>query len=213
MSTAHPLIQFKTFSGYQPYSDIFDKMKAFTINRTHNTTNEVWLMEHLPVFTQGQAGKAEHILNTGDIPIIQSDRGGQVTYHGPGQLMIYFLWDLKQFGLGVRQLVCQLEQFVIDLLTRYLITAHRMPKAPGIYVDQKKIASIGLRVKKGACYHGISLNVSMDLTPFSYINPCGFENLQMTQIADFVPNITVSQIAQDIIMLIQAWESNHLATS
>lgn len=197
------LFQVNHFNNPQPYEPIFEQMKSFTIARQENTKDELWLLEHEPVFTQGQAGKPEHILNPGSIPVVQTDRGGQVTYHGPGQLMIYVLWDLNRLNLGVRSLVCLLETAIIDLLARYDITAHRIPKAPGIYVDNQKIASLGLRVKKGASYHGISLNVDMDLTPFQAINPCGFKNLQMTQIRTFVSEITLREVQSDLVEVMQ----------
>lgn len=203
-------LNIKCFDANQSYQDIFLQMKEFTINRTEQTQDALWLLEHDPVFTQGQAGKAEHLLFPGDIPVIQSDRGGQVTFHGPGQLMIYVLWDLKRLQLGIKQLVCELESFVISLLNTYQIEAHRIPKAPGIYVANKKIASIGLRVKKGSCYHGISLNVSMDLSPFSRINPCGFKNLEMTQISDFNPDINITTVQQNIAELIQQWHAQRV---
>ncbi|MCS5707868.1 lipoyl(octanoyl) transferase LipB [Candidatus Berkiella cookevillensis] len=198
-------LQTKIFQSAQPYTTIFQQMKDFTINRLADTQDQLWLLEHLPVFTQGQAGKQEHILNPGAIEITQSDRGGQVTYHGPGQLMIYVLWDVKRLGLTVKSLVCLLESFVISLLAEYSIAAHCIPGAPGIYVENKKIASLGLRIKKGACYHGISLNVAMDLEPFSRINPCGFKNLEMTQIAAYRPDISLTQVQTDILSIIQDW--------
>jgi lipoyl(octanoyl) transferase len=142
------------------------------------------MVEHPPVYTQGQAGKPEHILNPGAIPIVQTDRGGQVTYHGPGQLVVYFMLDLKRLGLGVRDLVCHIEQALIDMLADVGILAERKASAPGVYVDGAKIASLGLRVRKGCTYHGLALNVNMDLTPFTHINPCGYEGLQMTQMAE-----------------------------
>lgn len=186
------------FQNFQPYHTIFNQMKGFTESRTPDTPDQLWLLEHLPVFTQGQAGKPEHILAPGEIPIVQSDRGGQVTYHGPGQLMIYPLWALKPLSLNIKTLVCLLENTVIELLQKYEIKGHRIENAPGIYVNNQKIASIGLRIKRGACYHGVSLNINMDLGPFSMINPCGFKNLSMTQIANFVPGITVTQVCDTL---------------
>lgn len=211
MLSSTPLLQTKIFHSPQPYAAIFQQMKDFTINRSEKTPDEVWLLEHLPVFTQGQAGKQEHILNPGNIEITQSDRGGQVTYHGPGQLMIYVLWNVKALGLSVKSLVCLLESFVISLLAQYGIAAHCIPGAPGIYVENKKIASLGLRIKKGACYHGISLNVAMDLEPFSRINPCGFKNLEMTQIAAYRSDISFMQVQTDILNIIQAWYKDKAA--
>lgn len=185
--------------GQQPYQPIFDAMKEFTRLRDTTTPDEIWLLEHPPVYTQGQAGKAEHIVNARDIPIVQSDRGGQVTYHGPGQLIAYTLIDIDRRQLGVRTLVSQLEQGVMDVLAHYHITATTQCGAPGVYVKDKKIASIGLRVKNGRTYHGIALNVAMDLTPFSGINPCGYKMLSMTQVSDFVPEISINEIGELIL--------------
>ena len=156
-------------------------MQDFTNQRNQETPDEIWLLEHDPVFTQGQNGKEEHLLNPGNIPVIQTDRGGQVTYHGPGQLMIYTLIDLKRKQLNVRDLVTLLEKSVIDLLAKYNIQAVAKREAPGVYVEEKKICSIGLRIRRGCSYHGIAFNVSMDLEPFTRINPCGFTALEMTQ--------------------------------
>ncbi len=149
-----------------------------------NTADEIWLLEHPPVFTQGQNGKPEHVLNPGVIPIVQSDRGGQITYHGPGQLVIYTLIDVKRKKLNVRQLVTLLEQSVIQLLAKYQIQAYAECKAPGIYVNEKKICSVGLRIRRGCSYHGLALNIDMNLEPFSRINPCGFADLHMVQFTD-----------------------------
>jgi lipoyl(octanoyl) transferase len=179
-----------------PYQPIWQAMQQFTNERDEHTPDELWLLEHEPVFTQGQAGKAEHVLNPHDIPIVQTDRGGQVTYHGPGQLMGYTLLDIKRLGLGTRDFVIKLEQVIIELLKTYHIQATGKRDAPGVYVADAKICSIGLRVRRGRSYHGIALNVDMDLTPFRYINPCGFSNLPMTQIKDFVPNITLPEVIE-----------------
>jgi lipoyl(octanoyl) transferase len=154
------------------------------------------MLEHHAIYTQGQAGKTEHILNPGSIPIVQSDRGGQVTYHGPGQLVAYVLFDIKKRNIGIRTLVCQLEKAIISTLDSLNILSNTQCGAPGVYVNEKKISSIGLRVKNGYTYHGIALNVAMDLTPFSGINPCGFDQLKMTQIRDYVNNITMDQVQQ-----------------
>lgn len=168
--------------GTQAYADSWQAMRDFTNARDATTADEVWLLEHPPVFTQGQNGKPEHVLNPGDIPIIKTDRGGQVTYHGPGQLMIYTLVDLRRRKLNVRELVTRLENSVIDYLAAHSIEAAARRDAPGVYVNGKKIASIGLRVRKGCSYHGIAFNIDMDLSPFSRINPCGFAKLEMTQL-------------------------------
>lgn len=182
--------------GLQPYQKIWEAMKQFTIDREPTTQDELWLLEHPAVYTQGQAGKPEHILNPHSIPIVQTDRGGQVTYHGPGQLVIYTLLDIQRRGLGVRTLVTYLEQILIHALNHYHINATIQCGAPGVYVDNKKIASIGLRVKNGRTYHGIALNVAMDLSPFEGINPCGYKTLKMTQISDFVKGVSVDEMGQ-----------------
>jgi len=181
--------------GIADYATIWHAMRAFTEQRNEQTTDEIWLLEHPPVFTQGQAGKAEHILRADPhIPLIQTDRGGQVTYHGPGQLMAYFLLNIKRRDLAVRQLVNQLEQIVLTLLNRYQLQGHSNAKAPGVYINEAKICSLGLRIRKGCSYHGLSLNVKMDLTPFDDINPCGYEGLIMTQLADYYPDITMAEV-------------------
>ena len=180
--------------GVQPYLPIWEDMKKFTHTRGDDTPDELWLLEHLDVYTQGQTGKAEHILNPGSIPIIQTDRGGQVTFHGPGQLIAYVLMDIRRRNIGIRTLVCELEHVLITLLATLDITASTRCGAPGVYVGEKKIASIGLRVKNGCSYHGISLNVAMDLTPFSGINPCGHAQLHMTQIKEHTPEINMLHV-------------------
>ncbi len=167
--------------GQQDYTSCWEAMRQFTDQRHEETIDEIWLLEHFPVFTQGQNGKPEHLLNANDIPVVQTDRGGQITYHGPGQLMVYTLIDIKRKKWQIRQFVSQLEQAVINLLSDYQINAVSKCKAPGVYVDEKKICSIGLRVRHGCAYHGIAFNIFMDLSPFTQINPCGFANLQMTQ--------------------------------
>jgi len=170
--------------GRRGYLPVWREMQRFTQTRSPDTPSELWLLEHPPVFTLGQAGRAEHILAPGDIPVVQSDRGGQVTYHGPGQLIAYLLLDLHQAGLGVRGLVSLLEDSIIDLLADYHIQGSRRQHAPGVYVRRQKIAALGLRIRRGCSYHGLSLNVAMDLEPFRRINPCGFAGLEVTQLAD-----------------------------
>lgn len=174
--------------GLVDYEPTLLQMQTFTTERASQTTDEIWLLEHPPVFTQGQAGKAEHLLAPGDIPVVKVDRGGQVTYHGPGQLVAYILLDLNRYGADIRKLVTALEQSVIDLLGEYSLTANARADAPGVYVDESKICSLGLRVKKGRTFHGLALNVDMDLSPFSRINPCGYEGLAMTQLKNLIPN-------------------------
>ena len=161
-------------------------MKNFTDSRSEQTADEFWLLEHPPVFTQGQAGKPEHVLDAGDIPLVQSDRGGQVTYHGPGQLVLYTLVDIKRLKIGVRQLVTAIEQSLIRVLADLGLEAEARSDAPGVYVQGKKIASLGLRLRKGCSYHGLSFNLDMDLTPFSRINVCGHQGLEATRLVDWV---------------------------
>ncbi len=168
---------------HRDYLTTWQEMQALTDQRTANSPDEIWFVEHSPVYTLGQAGKREHILSPGNIPIIQTDRGGQVTYHGPGQLMVYVLLDLRRQQLGVRQLVSALEQSTIDFLADHDITAQAQRHAPGVYVGEAKICSIGLRIRRGCSYHGLAFNVAMDLKPFSGINPCGFANLPITQLS------------------------------
>ena len=171
--------------GLMDYEPVWRAMQAFTDSRDENTPDEIWLVEHPPVFTQGQAGKAEHLLAPGDIPVIQVDRGGQVTYHGPGQIVAYTLIDIKRLDLGVRELVSGIEDAILGVLASYGVEAQRLAGAPGIYVDGVKIASLGLRVRKGKSFHGLALNVNMDLEPFQRINPCGFEGMQVTTLSAF----------------------------
>ena len=158
-------------------------MHQFTNDRTDNSVDEVWLVEHYPVFTQGQAGKVEHLLNTGDIPVVQSDRGGQVTYHGPGQQVAYILINLRRKKISVRDLVSHIENTIINTLSQFGITSNARPDAPGVYVDNQKICSLGLRIKRGCSFHGLALNINMDLAPFQRINPCGYAGMEMTQTA------------------------------
>jgi lipoyl(octanoyl) transferase len=180
--------------GEQPYTRIWEAMKAFTANRHAQTPDELWCLEHPPVYTQGQAGKAEHILNPGDIPVIQVDRGGQVTYHGPGQLVVYLLIDLSRARLGVRELVDRIEQSLVAVLAGYGIEAAPRPDAPGVYVNGAKIASLGLRVRRGCSFHGLALNVGMDLEPFRRINPCGHAGMPMTRIRDFRADVNIGTV-------------------
>jgi len=170
--------------GRRDYRAVWLDMQRFTAERTPNTPSELWVVEHDPVFTQGQAGKAEHVLDPGDIPLVQSDRGGQVTYHGPGQLVIYLLLSLREAGLGVRGLVSAMENSIIEVLATHGIRAAARPDAPGVYVDGAKIAALGLRVKRGYSYHGLAFNIDMDLAPFARINPCGYQGMPVTQVRD-----------------------------
>ncbi len=174
------------FLGLVPYEPVWHAMQDFVAKREPDTRDEIWVLQHEPVFTQGQAGKAENILEDIGIPVVQSDRGGQVTYHGPGQLVIYFLLDVKRRGFGVRTLVDLIEQSILQLLTELGIDAELQKGAPGVYVAGKKIAALGLRIRRGSSFHGLSLNVDMDLRPFSAINSCGYAGLEATQLADLL---------------------------
>ena len=180
--------------GLQPWAPVSLAMHQFTDQRNEHTADEIWLVEHPPVFTQGQAGKTEHVLMPGDIPVMQSDRGGQVTYHGPGQQVMYILINLKRRKVGVRQLVTAMEDTVIATLAHYAITASARPDAPGVYVDNRKICSLGLRIRNGCSFHGLALNIDMDLSPFLRINPCGYAGLEMTQLNDLHPGVTLNDV-------------------
>lgn len=183
--------------GLVDYQPTLEAMRRFTDKRDDQTPDEIWLLEHPPVFTQGQAGKAEHVLAAGDIPVVQVERGGQVTYHGPGQLVAYLLLDLRRLGIGVRELVTLIERSLVDVLGEYGIQAAPRPDAPGVYVQDAKIASLGLRVRRGCSFHGLALNVDMDLRPFGRINPCGYAGLRMTQMADLLDaKPTLSQVGE-----------------
>ena len=184
--------------GEQPYLETWHAMQAFTASRDKNSADELWCLQHPPVYTQGQAGKAEHILAPGDIPVVQVDRGGQVTYHGPGQLVIYLLIDLNRSALGIRALVSHIEQSIVHTLAPLGISAAPRADAPGVYVDGAKIASLGLRVRRGCSFHGLALNVAMDMEPFARINPCGYAGMVMCQVQDFAQHATVAQIEQQL---------------
>lgn len=184
--------------GRQDYSPILQAMRDFTDQRSPEQADELWLVEHQPVFTQGQAGKPEHLLASSDIPVIQADRGGQVTYHGPGQLVAYPLLNIRRRKLGVRELVTVIEQTIIDTLALYQISAFAKPDAPGVYIAHKKIASLGLRIRKGCSFHGLALNVDMDLSPFLLINPCGYAGLEMAQLSDYVDSPKLEQVAEQL---------------
>jgi lipoyl(octanoyl) transferase len=171
-------------SGMVDYVSTWQEMKDFTLARTNNTFDEIWLLQHPPVYTLGVAGKRKHLLKNNGISVVRTDRGGQITYHGPGQIVAYLLLDIRRLKLGVRELVRQMEGAVIDLLEEYSIDTNVRKDAPGVYVENAKIAALGLKIKNGCCYHGIALNVDMDLTPFSAINPCGYPGLEITQTSD-----------------------------
>lgn len=177
--------------GMQPYEEIWHKMQDFTDRRDENTADEIWLVQHPSVFTQGSAGKPEHLLNPNHIPVVQSDRGGQITYHGEGQQIMYVLLDIKRLKaqgkeVSVRELVTALEQCVVNTLADYGIEGYPKADAPGVYVEGRKICSLGLRIRKGCSFHGLALNINMDLTPFSYINPCGYAGLEMCQLSELI---------------------------
>jgi lipoyl(octanoyl) transferase len=173
--------------GRADYLPVWHAMQQFTDARTEQTPDELWLVEHPPVFTQGQAGKSEHVLAPGDIPVVQVDRGGQVTYHGPGQIVAYPLVDLRRLRIGVRDLVCRIEEAIIQVLASHGVAGERIAGAPGIYVGGAKIAALGLRVRRGCAFHGLAFNIDMDLEPFGRINPCGFQGLEVTQLVSFTP--------------------------
>ena len=180
--------------GLQAYQPVFDAMKTFTNERDSDSPDELWLVEHQPVFTQGQAGKVEHLLMPGDIPVVKADRGGQVTYHGPGQIVIYVLVNLKRLRLNIRQLVCAIEISIKQLLADYGIEGVNRDKAPGVYVGEAKIASLGLRIRRGNSYHGLAFNAELDLEPFQRINPCGYPGLEMTRLKDLVPQAEMPSV-------------------
>ena len=185
--------------GRQDYEPVWKAMHKFTDERTEEDVDQVWLVEHNPVFTQGQAGKAEHVLNAGDIPVVQSDRGGQVTYHGPGQLVAYFLINIRRKKFGVRDLVTHIENLVINTMKAYNIDSAARPDAPGVYVDGKKICSLGLRIRRGCSFHGLALNVDMDLSPFLRINPCGYQGMEMAQVSQLGGPSELENVEQQLI--------------
>ena len=174
--------------GLQDYNSTWQEMVSFTEKRNNHTKDELWTLEHSSVFTQGLSGKPEHLLKETEIEVIKSDRGGQITYHGPGQLIVYCLIDIKRLGIGVKQMVSIIEKSIIDLLSDYSISSHKIPGAPGVYVDGSKIAALGLKVKRGKTYHGLSLNVDMNLSPYNLINPCGYKDLKITQMSNLTDN-------------------------
>ena len=185
--------------GLQKYTLAWEEMVTFTNTRTVDTPDELWLLEHDSVFTQGLTGKSENLLVETDILVIQSDRGGQITYHGPGQLIVYCLIDIKRLGIGVKKMVSLIEQSIINLLEDYSISSHKISGAPGVYVDGSKIAALGLKVRHGRTYHGLSLNIDMDLSPYKLINPCGFKDLNVTQMSNLTDNtLELSKIKKQL---------------
>ncbi len=187
------------YHGLSDYQPVWHAMQKFTDERNNSTIDELWIVEHPAVFTQGQAGKPEHVLNAGEIPVVQVDRGGQVTYHGPGQIVMYPLIDLKRHKVGIKWLVNGIEEALIQTMKAYAIEANRKEKAPGVYVEGEKIASLGLRVRKGCTFHGLAFNIRMDLEPFSRINPCGFAGLEVTQLSELVPSINFDDAQEKLI--------------
>ena len=203
-STLNPEIRFLGLVEYEP---TWQAMKQFTVQRNATTCDEIWLLQHPPVYTQGLAGKPEHLLRASSIPVVKIDRGGQITYHGPGQIIAYLLLDMRRWKLNVRELIRLMEQAVIDLLAQYGVAAKGREGAPGVYVSDAKIASLGLKIKNGCCYHGLAFNVDMNLTPFANINPCGYAGLRVTQARDVgvsSPMIKLEQrLAQNLVSLLQ----------
>ncbi|WP_394388578.1 lipoyl(octanoyl) transferase LipB [Shewanella woodyi] len=187
------------YLGQQDYESVWRAMQEYTDNRDSSSPDQLWIVEHPPVFTQGQAGKSEHILNPGDIPVIQVDRGGQVTYHGPGQLVAYPLINIKRLKIGVRQLVTDIENSIVQMLENYQVKAYAKADAPGVYVDERKVASLGLRIRKGCSFHGLALNVDMDMSPFQRINPCGYAGLEMVQCKQLGGPQTVEEAGEQLV--------------
>ncbi len=191
----HPVIHTLGLVEYQP---TWDAMKKFTAERTSYTPDEIWLVQHPPTYTQGLAGLPEHLLNPTNIPVVKIDRGGQITYHGPGQIVAYLLLDLRRWKLNVRELVNLMEQSVVDLLGEYGVAAKNRVDAPGVYVDNAKIASLGLKIKHGCCYHGLALNVDMNLTPYRSINPCGYAGLRVTQCVELGITANLNELQAEL---------------
>ncbi len=189
--------------GSREYSSTWEQLKSFTNNRSKDTIDEIWCLEHLPVFTQGQAGRPENVICPGEIPVLKSDRGGQVTYHGPGQLIVYFLVDIARKKISLRSFIDILENSVVELLANFGLKAYTDKTAPGVYVDNAKICSLGLRVRKGCTYHGLSLNISMDLEPFQRINPCGYAGMQVTKLENYIPDVDMATITNDLVHILQ----------
>ena len=197
------------FLGIADYESTWQAMKRFNELRTPDTRDEIWLLQHPPTYTQGQAGKPEHLLNARQIPVVQIDRGGQITYHGPGQIVAYLLLDLRRWKINVRQLVRLMEQSVINILADYNILASGRIDAPGVYVEDAKIAALGLKIKHSCCYHGLALNIDMDLTPYDFINPCGYAGLRVTQLKDFGVSTPLAQMEQSLARQLLALLAEH----
>ena len=199
-----PVLIIRQYNENTPYSERFQEMKSYTEQRDENSPDQLWILQHHDVLTQGQAGKPEHILIPTDIPVVQSDRGGQVTWHGPGQMVIYFMFDLNRLKWNVRTLVTFAENLMINLLQKYAIEAYAKPDAPGVYVSERKIGSLGFKIRKGRSYHGLALNIDCNLDGFHTINPCGYAGLEMVRIQDLLPNYPeYQQLCQDVIEYFQ----------
>lgn len=202
-----PALTIRQYQDLTAYADRFEEMKHYTEQRDEHSPDQLWLLQHAAVLTQGQAGKPEHILIPSDIPVVHSDRGGQVTWHGPGQLVIYFLFDLNRLGWNVRTLVTFAENLMIELLSQYGINAYAKKDAPGVYVEERKIGSLGFKIRRGRSYHGLALNIDCDLSGFHTINPCGYAGLEMVRIRDMVePYPSYTQLCQDVIQRFQQSE-------
>ncbi len=200
--------------GLCAYAETYAAMVAFTDNRDIESNDEIWFLEHPPVYTLGLSGQQKHIIDTGDIPVVKTDRGGQVTYHGPGQLMVYLLLNINRKSIGVREFVNKLEQSVIEMLAGYGIEGERRENAPGVYVNHKKISALGIRVRRGCSYHGLSINVDMELSPYKGINACGYKDLEMTQIKTFDIHNDLTQVAKDLLpCLLKQLDYSEIETS
>jgi len=199
--------------GLVEYLPTWEAMKRFTAERANETRDEIWLVQHPPVYTQGLAGKPEHLLRHTDIPVIKIDRGGQITYHGPGQIVVYLLLDLRRWKINVRQLVRLMEQAVIDLLGEYGVATHGREDAPGVYVSDAKIAALGLKIKKGFCYHGLSLNIDMDLSPYANINPCGYTGQRVTQACELGITVPINELQAELAQNLVHGLQQHLASA
>lgn len=206
----HPPLHIRSL-GLVEYEPTWHAMQRFTTERTADTADEIWLVQHPPTFTQGQAGKPEHLLNPTAIPVVKIDRGGQITYHGPGQIVAYLLLDLRRWKLNVRELVRLMEQAVIDVLAEYAVAAHGREEAPGVYVGDAKIAALGLKIKNGCCYHGLAFNVDMDLSPFSSVNPCGYQGLRVTQAIECGVNVPIEELQAQLTQNLVYGLQSHLA--
>ncbi|WP_417223540.1 lipoyl(octanoyl) transferase LipB [Amphritea sp.] len=200
--------------GLVDYQPTWQIMQDFTAARTAETVDEIWMLEHQPVFTQGHAGKEEHLLSTGDIPVVQVDRGGQVTYHGPGQLVVYLLLNIRRKKFGVKELVARMEASIVELLAQYGVEAYAKADAPGVYVNEAKICSLGLRVRKGCSFHGLAFNLDMDLEPFNRINPCGYAGLSVTRLTNLVETLDRESVKDSLIeILVKRLEYNERANA